>query len=127
MEPPETETTARPVLLIEDDADTRELMRDLLAGAGHRVIAADEGRKAIELAGATRPALVVLDLVTRGMSGWEFLERRVDEPALSGVPVIVVTGSAEAPPGIAAVFRKPFDPRALLDAVRRLLRRTAGR
>lgn len=125
MKPVESGATAGPVLLIEDDADTRESMRALLVGAGHRVIAADEGRKAIELAAAVQPALVVLDLVTRGMSGWEFLDRRVDEPALSGVPVIVVTGASEMPPGISAVLRKPFEPRALLEAVRRLLRRAA--
>lgn len=118
---------AGPVLLIEDDPDLRESMRALLAGAGFRVIAADEGRKALELAGATRPALVVLDLVTEGMNGWEFLERRGDEPALSGIPVIVVTGSDGAPPRhAAAVFRKPVDPQQLLGAIRGLLRRAAG-
>lgn len=117
---------AGPVLLIEDDPVTRESMRALLAGAGLRVIAADEGRKALELAGATRPALVVLDLVTEGMDGWEFLERKADEPALSGIPIIVVTGSAAAPPRHAtAVFRKPVDPGQLLGAIRELLRRVA--
>jgi CheY-like chemotaxis protein len=98
-------------------------MRDLLVGAGHRVIASDEGRKAIELAAATRPAVIVLDLVTEGMDGWEFLERQADEPALRGVPVIVVTGSNRSLPApAAAVFRKPVDPRALLDTVRALAR-----
>jgi two-component system KDP operon response regulator KdpE len=118
-----TRDGARPVLLIEDDAETRESMRALLAGAGHRVIASDEGRKALELAAVTRPALVVLDLATQGMNGWEFLERKVDEPALLNVPVIVVTGSKGAPPrSAAAVFRKPVDPDALLDKIRALLR-----
>lgn len=114
---------ARPVLLIEDDSETREAMRALLVRAGHRVIASDEGRKALELAAATRPAVVVLDLVTEGMDGWEFLERRADEPALRGVPVVVVTGSDRSLPGpAAAVFRKPVDPRALLDTVGALVR-----
>jgi CheY-like chemotaxis protein len=114
---------ARPVLLIEDDAETRDAMRALLVAAGHRVIASDEGRKALELAAATRPAVVVLDLVTEGMDGWEFLERRASEPALSDVPVIVVTGSSRELPGEAtAVFRKPVDPRALLDKVGAIVR-----
>lgn len=113
---------ARPVLLIEDDADTRESMRALLAEAGHRVIASDEGRKALELAAATRPAVVVLDLATQGTNGQEFLERRLDEPALLDVPVIVVTGSGGAPPrSAAAVFRKPVDPAALLARIAALL------
>ena len=118
---------AGPILLIEDHAETRESMQALLAGAGFRVIAADEGQKALELAGVTRPALVVLDLVTGGMSGWEFLERRGKVPALSGIPVIVVTGSGGAPHrGAAATLRKPVDPGELLGAIRGLLRRAAN-
>jgi DNA-binding response OmpR family regulator len=117
---------ARPVLLIEDDAATRDAMIALLSGAGLRVISSDEGRKALELAAITRPALVVLDLVTEGMSGWEFLERRRDEPALAGVPILVVTGSSKNLPGAAAVIlRKPVDPQELLATVRSLLPRAA--
>jgi len=116
----------RPVLLIEDDAATRDAMTALLSGAGLRVISSDEGRKALELAAITRPALVLLDLVTDGMSGWEFLERRRDEPALAGVPVVVVTGSTKDLPGSAsAILRKPVNPHELLATVRALLRKAA--
>lgn len=112
----------RPVMVIEDDADTREALSALLSEAGYRVIASDEGQKALELAEATRPALVLLDLVTGGMSGWEFLERTAEVPALSGVPVVVVTGSAHAPPrSAAAVLRKPVDGGKLLATVRGLV------
>lgn len=128
MKAARTAGSAGAILLVEDHTETRESMRALLAGAGFRVIAADEGRKALELAGATRPALVVLDLVTEGMTGREFLERRADVPALSSVPVIVVTGSGGAPPrSAAAVLRKPVDPGELLGVVRGLLRRAASR
>ena len=113
---------SRPVLLIEDDTATRTAMSALLAGAGYRVIASDEGRKALELAGVTRPAVVLLDLATEArMSGWEFLERRREEPALDDVPVVVVTGTAEAPGSAAAVFQKPVDPAALLATVKTLV------
>ncbi len=116
-------TLPRPVLLIEDDAATRDAMVALLAGAGLRVISSDEGRKALELAATTRPALVLLDLVTGGMSGWEFLERRRDEPALSGIPVVVVTGSSkDLPRSASAILHKPVDPGELLATVRALLR-----
>lgn len=114
------------VLLIEDDAATRDAMAALMVGAGLRVIASDEGRKALELAGATRPALVVLDLATHGMSGWEFLERRAEVPALAGVPVLVVTGSARDAPAATAVLRKPVEPAELLAAVRALLAASAA-
>lgn len=116
---------ASSVLLIEDDAHTRDAMAALLAGAGLRVIASDEGGKALELAEATHPALVVLDLATPGMNGWEFLDRRAGVPALADVPVLVVTGSPGDPPRVSAVLRKPVDPAELLATIRALLRRAA--
>jgi CheY-like chemotaxis protein len=109
-------------MIIEDDADTRDAMSQLLTGAGYRVIASDEGRKALELAEATRPSVVVLDLVTSGMNGWEFLEHKGEIAALSGVPIVVVTGSASAPPRSAtAVLRKPVEAGKLLATIRGLL------
>lgn len=112
-----------PVLLIEDDGDTRALMTEFLGQAGYRVIASDEGRKALELAGVTRPSLVLLDLRTAGMNGWEFLERRRDEPALARIPVVVVTGEPRpAPPGVDAVLAKPVSADALLATIARLVR-----
>ncbi len=124
--PASTVASPRSVLLIEDDAHTRDAMSELLSGAGLRVIASDEGRKALELAGFTRPALVVLDLAMHGMDGWEFLERRGEVPALAGVPVLVVTASAGEPPRGTAVLRKPVDPGELLATIRRLLRASSG-
>ena len=116
----------RSVLLIEDDAQTRDAMSELLSGAGLRVIASDEGRKALELAGVTRPALVVLDLAMHGMNGWEFLERRGEVPALAGVPVLIVTASDGELPRGTSVLRKPVDPRVLLETIRALLRGAPG-
>ncbi len=121
---PDQAPRGKSVLLIEDDAPTRDAMSELLSGEGLRVIASDEGRKALELAGFTRPALVVLDLATPGMTGWEFLERRREVPALAGVPVLVVTASAADTPRDTAVLRKPVRPSELRAAVRTLLRRS---
>ncbi len=126
MKTPDKASGARSVLLIEDDAPTRDAMSELLAGEGLRVIASDEGRKALELAGFTRPALVVLDLAMHGMNGWEFLERRAEVPALQGVPVLVVTAAAGEPPRGTSLLRKPVEPGELLATIRRLLRASAG-
>jgi CheY-like chemotaxis protein len=103
-------------------------MRTLLSGAGYRVIASDEGRKALELASITRPSVVVLDLVTPGMNGWDFLARRAEEPALSMVPVVVVTGSeTDLPRGAAALLQKPVDPAELLRTLHDVLQDSAAR
>jgi DNA-binding response OmpR family regulator len=110
------------VLLVEDDADARDAIAQALTADGVAVLAADEGRKALELFDSMKPSLILLDLMTGGMTGWEFLERRRASEALARVPVIVITGSPDAVPEAQVVLRKPFEMSALLEVVRRLLR-----
>jgi two-component system, OmpR family, alkaline phosphatase synthesis response regulator PhoP len=112
----------RPVLVVEDDTDTRQALIDLLRGAGFPVLASDEGRKALELAAVVMPSAVVLDLVMSGMDGWEFLDRRRSVPQLERTPVIVITGA----PGVRveaaqAVLSKPFEHEVLLSTLRHLV------
>jgi len=115
--------SVRPVLLVEDDTDTRQALIDLLRGAGFPVLASDEGRKALELAAAVMPSAVVLDLVMSGMDGWEFLDRRKSVPQLARTPVIVITGTAGAKvESAAAVLSKPLELEVLLSTLRRVVR-----
>jgi CheY-like chemotaxis protein len=111
------------VLVVEDDAETRELLVDALRDEGFVVIASDEGRKAVELATVMDPAVVLLDLEMPGMDGRTFLERRRTIPRLSDTPVVVITGSAASGVQADAVFPKPFHMPELLETVRRLHRR----
>jgi CheY-like chemotaxis protein len=114
--------SVRPVLLVEDDMDTRQALIDLLRGAGFPVLASDEGRKALELAAAVMPSAVVLDLVMSGMDGWEFLDRRKSVPQLARTPVIVITGTAGAKvDSAAAVLAKPLELDVLLSTLRRVV------
>jgi CheY-like chemotaxis protein len=111
------------VLVVEDDAETRDALVALLRAAGLAVVASDEGRKALEVAQVLVPAVVVLDLAMPGVGGVEFLARRRDVGALREVPVIVVSGNAVGEDVDAdAVFPKPVDGRALVAAVARLAR-----
>jgi CheY-like chemotaxis protein len=111
----------RRVLLIEDDTDAREAIVEALGREGLAVLAADEGRKALELAEVARPSLILLDLMTHGMTGWQVLEQRRRSPALARIPVVVMTGSREPVQDAEVVLRKPFTTEALLEVVRRLL------
>jgi CheY-like chemotaxis protein len=111
----------RRVLIIEDDPDFREALVAELGREGLSVLAADEGRKALELAEIAKPSLILLDLMTAGMTGWQVLEQRRQSPALARIPVIVMTGSREPVPGAEVVLRKPFSVEELLGVVRRLL------
>jgi CheY-like chemotaxis protein len=118
--------SVRPILVVEDDPDTRQALIDVLRGAGFPVLASDEGRKALELAAAVVPSAVVLDLVMTGMDGWEFLDRRKSVPQLARTPVIVITGTPGARVDTAAaVLPKPLVLEDLLATLRRLVGATA--
>jgi DNA-binding response OmpR family regulator len=115
----------RPILVVEDDADTRELLTDALREDGFDVIASDEGRKAIELATVLRPSIVLLDMAMAGMDGRTFLDRRRAVPALASTPVVVITGSDVTGVAADAILRKPLEMREVLATVRRLRARGA--
>jgi DNA-binding response OmpR family regulator len=124
---PRNVSNARRMLLIEDDAETRAALTQLFVNAGFGVVSSDEGRKALELAAVTRPQVVVLDLVTGGMNGWEFLERRKAEPALRDVPVVVISARRREPLDVDLFLTKPVAPDDLLKAVRALVERPRTR
>jgi DNA-binding response OmpR family regulator len=111
------------VLVVEDDAATREALVGVLREAGFPVLASDEGRKALELASVVQPSVVVLDLSMPGMDGREFLERRKAMAAVQDIPVIVVSGASAGDVVADAVLPKPLDVGILISRVRRLAER----
>ncbi len=82
----------RTVLLVEDDDDTRGLLAEVLGEAGYAIVQAHDGHEALVEALDARPAVVVLDLIMPGASGWEFLQWRQKHPGLRAVPVMVLSG-----------------------------------
>lgn len=80
-----------PVLLVEDHADLRELMRRMLEQEGWVVAEAENGRAALERVAENRPELIVLDLMMPEMDGFAFLEELRQNQAWRSIPVIVVT------------------------------------
>ena len=83
----------RPVLIVEDDAATRELLREALSNEGWSVMEAENGRVALDRLDEQRPGLVVLDLMMPEMDGFEFLAELRRDDMLKDVPVIVVTAA----------------------------------
>jgi CheY-like chemotaxis protein/nitrogen-specific signal transduction histidine kinase len=81
----------RPVLVVEDDAATRGLLRRTLEKEGWIVAEAENGRVALERLGEQRPALVLLDLLMPEMDGFEFLGALRRHENGSSVPVVVIT------------------------------------
>jgi CheY-like chemotaxis protein len=109
------------LLIVEDEADLREMLRDYLELHGFQVMAAGDGGEALSLISSVEHlCLVILDLIMPGMNGWDFFSQLKSSPALSATPVIVATSvPSRAPPGAVAVLRKPLDPDKLLALVRK--------
>jgi CheY-like chemotaxis protein len=116
---------SKTVLVVEDDLEIRDVLQDLLEREGYDVVPATNGKQAIDyltLDTNSHPDLIILDLMTPIVTGWQVLERLRGHPGLSRVPVIVVTAThADKPTGVSAVLRKPFRLNALFDTVRSCL------
>jgi len=117
---------ARPVLIVEDDADLREMMAQLLALEGFGATTAANGLEALEyLERGAKPDVILLDLMMPVMDGWEFRRQQQSDPALAGVPVIILSALDQrraAEVNAAAVLKKPLDFDRLLELVRQYCR-----
>jgi DNA-binding response OmpR family regulator/DNA-binding CsgD family transcriptional regulator len=91
MTPAETEL----VLVVDDDPETRDMLRRALSQAGFAVATAPDGASALQAADEARPNLVVLDAVMPGLSGFEVCRELKRRPQHAHVPVIFLTGLAE--------------------------------
>jgi CheY-like chemotaxis protein len=116
-----------PVLIVEDDADLREMMAQLLTLEGFQTEAVANGKEALEyLRTATRPDLILLDLMMPVMDGWEFRRHQRQDPRLAEVPVIVLSaldGSRALDVDGTAFLKKPLDFDHLIELVRRYCQR----
>ncbi|MDE3193287.1 MAG: response regulator transcription factor [Chloroflexota bacterium] len=115
-------TAKGPILIVEDDASIRELLRDALEQEGLDVVTASDGEQAIVCAGRQRPAAIVLDMGLPLLDGASVADRIRDQYG-DLVPFIVVTASRrieEAASRIRAAryLTKPFDITDLVAAVR---------
>jgi CheY-like chemotaxis protein len=107
------------VLLVEDEEDLREMMREALELNGYLVVTAREGADALEKLGRLENVcLILLDLLMPGMNGWDFFESVRKRPELASVPVIVHSSAADrAPQGVTRVMHKPLVLDRLLSTV----------
>ncbi|HEX6111374.1 MAG TPA: response regulator, partial [Geminicoccaceae bacterium] len=79
------------VLVIDDDSAVRDLMRRYLAKEGFDVVTAASGEEGLELARQLQPALITLDVLMPGLDGWSVLQALKSDPALAGIPVLMLT------------------------------------
>jgi CheY-like chemotaxis protein len=124
-----TDNVQSHVMVVEDDKDTREVVRLILEMEGMDVTEASDGFEALERlhqrreADPHRPCAVVLDIMMPRCSGTEFRKRQLDDPLIANVPIIVLSAIAdqlrvdELHPF--AKVSKPFDPDQLVNVIRR--------
>jgi CheY-like chemotaxis protein len=108
------------VLVVEDEKELREMLCEALELNGYSVVAAVEGRAALDaLDRIDHLCLVLLDLLMPGMNGWDFLKEIRARTKYAAVPVVVHSSAPQtAPPGATRVLTKPLELDRLLDVVR---------
>ena len=118
------------VLIIEDDASVCELLFSSLTKSGYRVSATHNGETALTVIEDDPPDLVVLDLNLPGMSGLDVCRLMRQDPWLSKIPVLMLTGKSEEDDIVAGLevgaddyVTKPFSPKLVGARVKALLRR----
>ena len=116
------------ILVVEDQADNKQIMRDLLTSAGYEVLEASSGIEAIDMTAAESPDLILMDVQLPGMDGHEATRRLKGDPASAHIPIVAVTSYAfsgdrdEAlAAGSDAYFAKPVSPREILAKVKSLV------
>ena len=116
------------ILVVEDQEDNMQILRDLLRSAGYQMIEAENGEDALAAAAAQRPDLILMDIQIPIIDGYEATRRIKADPQLNSIPIIVVTSYAlsgdEAKAraaGCDAYVTKPYSPRQLLAKIREYL------
>jgi two-component system cell cycle response regulator DivK len=116
------------ILVVEDQEDNRQILRDLLGNAGFELDEAENGQDAIDQVAKRRPDLILMDIQLPVMDGYEATRRIKSDPATQTIPIIVVTSYALSgdenkarAAGCDAYVTKPYSPRQLLAKVREFL------
>jgi two-component system cell cycle response regulator DivK len=116
------------ILVVEDEEDNRQILRDLLTTAGYEMTEAVNGEDALVEVAKQRPDLILMDIQLPAMDGYETTRRIRINPDLKSLPIIAVTSYALAgdeskalAAGCDAYVSKPYSPRQLLEKIREYL------
>lgn len=112
------------ICIVDDDPDVRELVEYKLLQNGHEVLAATNGQDALRVVPEAKPALLLLDVMMPGLSGFDVLAQLRASDATRGLPIIMLTAKAQeadAERGFALgandYMLKPFSPRELVNRI----------
>jgi DNA-binding response OmpR family regulator len=118
----------RTIVLIEDDADIRKLVVDILSAEGYRVVASGDPQRAVELVRESDPDLVVSDIAMPGMDGYAVLRALQSDPTTARYPVIFLSAQRDFSErvrafryGVVDYVSKPFTRETLVKKIERIL------
>jgi CheY-like chemotaxis protein len=107
------------VLVVEDDADVKLMLQELLVSEGYHVLVASNGQEALSVLAHVRPHLILLDLMMPILSGWEVMAAIGTDPMLTDIPVVVLSAYVDqTPQGVACAVSKPISVDNLREVVR---------
>ncbi len=119
------------VLVVDDEAEIREMIRGHLVGAGYDVVVASGGAEALMLAEELHPFAITLDVLMPDMDGWEVLRTLKESESTANIPVIIVSVGKDMDTGMAlgatSYLVKPVSKESLLLELEKLSRRRAIR
>jgi CheY-like chemotaxis protein len=122
------------VLIAEDNAVNRELLRELLEARGYAVLEACDGQEALRMIEQTHPDILLLDIGMPVLDGFGVIRKIRENPCLAALPVVAVTAYAMQgdrenimKSGFNGYLSKPVDARSLAEKLERVLSKRDGR
>ncbi|QAU25271.1 response regulator [Dyella sp. M7H15-1] len=120
------------ILIIDDSPTDVHVFTTTLERAGHRVDAVDNAEDGIERVRATRPDIVIMDVIMRGMNGFQATRILTRDPATASVPIVIITTKSMETDrewgkrqGARAFITKPVNDKELLACIEELLPKAA--
>src|ERR1700690_1314554 len=111
------------VLVIDDHAEIRSSLREVLTDEGYEVACVGNGREALDhlKAASPRPCVILLDLMMPVMDGWQFRKEQKLGPEVADIPLVVITATGKRPVLVDAseLVMKPLDLNRLFEAIER--------
>ncbi len=116
------------ILVVEDQADNRQIIRDMLSATDYQITEAENGEEALATVAKLRPDLILMDIQMPILDGYEATRRIKADPGLRSIPIIAITSYALSgdeqkarAAGCDDYVPKPYSPRQLLAKIRQYL------